>query len=161
MKTTVAQCAAAIRKDLKELFPGVKFSVRSQNYAGGNSIDVDWCDGPTVQEVESHLAKYEKGHFNGMEDIYEYSNLNSDIPQTKYLFCNREMSSETRQNLSEQAEKIFVSLCEDTRRYLHSVDCFLRRVFNKVSLKPGEVGRELVHTDITAGMIEEFYTIKA
>jgi hypothetical protein len=30
--------------------------------------------------------KYQYGHFNGMEDIYEYSNNNDAIPQTKYLF---------------------------------------------------------------------------
>lgn len=161
MRTSVAQCAQAIRADLKENFKGVKFSVKSHDYSGGDSVRVSWCDGPTEEEVEKRLSKYEYGHFNGMEDIYEYTNVINGLPQTKYLFCDRLMSEETRQNLSEQAEKVFNSLCDDTRRYLLSVDCFLRRIFNKVSLKPGEVGMRLVHTDITAGLIEDFYTIKA
>lgn len=161
MKTRVAQCAQAVRTELKGLFPGVKFSVKSENYSGGDSVRVEWCDGPMASEVEPHLAKYEKGHFDGMNDIYEYSNLRGDIPQTKYLFCERRMSESTRQNLTGQAEKVFNNLCDDTRRYLHSVDCFLWRIFCKVSLKPGEVGRELVHTKVTCGVIEEFYTIKA
>jgi hypothetical protein len=161
MKTMAAECASAIRKELKEMFPGVKFSIKSQTYSGGNSVRVSWDDGPTEREVKTVVGKYQYGHFNGMEDLYEYTNVISGLPQTKYLFCDREMSNVTRQNLTEQAENIYQSLCEDTRRYLFSVDCFLRRIFNKVSLKPGEVGRELVHTDITAGLIEEFYTIIA
>jgi len=161
MKTQAAQCAAAVRRDLKELFPGVKFSVTSTNFSGGNSVDVDWCDGPTVKEVEPHLAKYEYGHFDGMNDMYEYSNVRSDIPQTKYLRCQREMSPETRQNLEPQAEKIYNAMCEDIRRYLHAPHTFLHRIFYKASLKPGEVGRQIVHNDITAGLIEDFYVITA
>jgi hypothetical protein len=161
MKTQAAQCAASVRRDLKELFPGVKFSVKCHNYSGGDSVYVDWYDGPTEKEVAPHLYKYEKGHFNGMEDIYEYSNLNGDIPQTKYLFCKREMSPETRQNLEPQAEKIYNAMCEDIRRYLHAPHTFLHRIFYKASLKPGEVGRQIVHLDVTAGMIEDFYAITA
>lgn len=105
MRTSVAQCAQAIRVDLKENFKGIKFSIKSQDYSGGDSVRVKWCDGPTEEEVEKHLSKYEYGHFNGMEDIYEYTNVINGLPQTKYLFCDREMSPETRQNLLPQAER--------------------------------------------------------
>lgn len=161
MRTSVAQCAQAIRVDLKENFKGVKFSVQSHDYSGGDSVRVRWFDGPTEEEVEKHLSKYEYGHFNGMEDIYEYTNVINGLPQTKYLFCNREMSPETRQNLLPQAEKVYSGFCEDTRRNLCGVESFLRKLLRKTPMKAGEVGREIVHTDVTAGLIEDFYTIKA
>lgn len=91
--TTVAQCAKLVRQDLKQLYPEVKFSVISQNYSMGNSVDVYYTETDLTQEEHQKLneilrSKYMYGHFNGMEDIYEYSNTNEDIPQTKYLFLN-------------------------------------------------------------------------
>jgi hypothetical protein len=41
-------------------------------------------------EIQKKTAKHEYGHFNGMEDIYEYDNRDSSIGQTKYLFIERE-----------------------------------------------------------------------
>jgi hypothetical protein len=38
--------ASNIRAELKKAFPGVKFSVRSETFSGGDSIDVKWMDGP-------------------------------------------------------------------------------------------------------------------
>lgn len=83
-----AQAAKAIRKELKAAFPGVKFSVRSENFAGGNAVNVTWSDPAADQKAVNELVKkYQYGHFNGMDDIYEYSNTNSDLPQAKYVFA--------------------------------------------------------------------------
>lgn len=85
-----------IKRELAHVFPGHKFSVKSRVYSGGNSIDVAWVDGPTVKAVEDVVSKYEEGHFNGMEDIYEYNH--SSFPDvfggSKYVFANRNMSNE-------------------------------------------------------------------
>lgn len=91
--TTVAQCAKLVRQDLKQLYPKVKFSVVSSNYSMGDSVDVYYTETDLTQEQHKELNetlrfKYMYGHFNGMGDIYEYSNSNDDIPQTKYLFLN-------------------------------------------------------------------------
>lgn len=96
-KTEAALCAAAIRKDLKQAYPLTKFRVISKNYSMGDHVDVKWTDGPRQDEVQKLLGKYQYGHFDGMNDIYENTNCRDDIPQTKYLFCDREASRERRQ----------------------------------------------------------------
>jgi hypothetical protein len=58
--------AKNIRKELKQ-FKGVKFSVRNRHYG---SVDVNWTDGPTLEQVKNIVDKYKDGYFNSMEDIY-------------------------------------------------------------------------------------------
>jgi acyl-CoA hydrolase len=89
---TAAETAKAIKAELKSKFPKTKFSVRSSNFSGGNSVDIDWVDGPTTENVNKVVKKYQYGHFNGMEDIFEYSNTRTDIPQAKYIMTCREVS---------------------------------------------------------------------
>lgn len=98
-KTGAANCAAAIRTELKSAFIGVKFSVTSDTYSGGNSVHISWTDGPTVKEVEAITSKYQYGHFNGMEDLYEYSNNREDIPQAKYIQESRTMSDTAKSDI--------------------------------------------------------------
>lgn len=99
MKTQSAQAAALIRKELKVNFPGVKFSVRSENYSMGSNVSIAWIDGPTSKAVEEFTNKYQYGHFNGMEDIYEYSNSRDDIPQAKFVHTSRKMSDGVREQI--------------------------------------------------------------
>ncbi len=79
-----------IRQILKAEFPGKKFSVTSDY----NSILIRYRDGVATEKVEALTDKFEMGDFNSMEDIYEYSNRNPDLPQVKYVFIDREMSQE-------------------------------------------------------------------
>jgi hypothetical protein len=89
-----AATAAAIREDLKKVFKGFKFSVTSEQFAGGDSVRISWTNGPTTDEVQKISSKYEMGQFNGMEDIYEYSNRDSNLPQVKYVSESRTVSEE-------------------------------------------------------------------
>ena len=85
-KTQAAQTAQLIRKDLKEFFPKAKFTVKSDSYAGGDAVRISFIDSPYLTaEVESKLKKYQYGHFNGMEDIYENSNSIDGLPQVKFV----------------------------------------------------------------------------
>lgn len=93
-KSSSALCATAIREELKKEFQGFKFSVTCSNYSNGNSVDISWTDGPTTAQVEEFTNKYQYGHFNGMEDIYEHSNSREDIPQAKYVQTSRSRSNE-------------------------------------------------------------------
>lgn len=68
--------AKNIRTELKIAFPGIKFSVTSKTFSGGDSVDINWELGPTTKEVEKITGKYQEGSFNGMEDIYEYDREN-------------------------------------------------------------------------------------
>lgn len=86
-----AKCSKAIREELKKEFPGVKFKVNSE---GGSAINIYYVDGPSYEEVDKIVGKYEMGHFDGMEDIYNYDNTREDIPQVEYVFVTREISLE-------------------------------------------------------------------
>ena len=104
--TGSAQCAAAIRTELKTKFPNYKFSVTSDNFSMGSSVNISWTDGPTAGQVESVTRKYQYGHFNGMEDIYEYSNNIEGLPQAKYVNESRKMSEELKAILFPQLKEL-------------------------------------------------------
>lgn len=84
-----AKCSKAIRLELKEKFPGVKFRVTSQSYSGGESVCVYWINGPEQNKVHIICKKYQEGTFNGMNDCYEYTNKNKTIPQVKFVFVQK------------------------------------------------------------------------
>lgn len=100
-----AATAKAIRKELKAAFPNQKFTVRAQSYSMGDNVNIDWTNGVSTDKVEEITDKYQEGHFNGMEDIYEYSNRNEDIPQVKFVFTNREISDEVFEGFFKQAKE--------------------------------------------------------
>ena len=64
---TVTDTAKLIRKALKEAFPGIKFSVRSEGGRGA-SIDVRWTDGPAEQQVADVCDRFRGGYFDGSID---------------------------------------------------------------------------------------------
>lgn len=65
----VAETARLMRKALKDAFPSTKFSVRSSSYAGGASIRVRWCDGPSTKRVEAISGQYQGAGFDGSIDM--------------------------------------------------------------------------------------------
>ncbi len=70
---SAAETAKLVRQALKDAHPGVKFSVRSHNYAGGASVRVNWTDGPTCREVEATANRYAGADFDGMTDMKSYT----------------------------------------------------------------------------------------
>lgn len=97
IKTPAALAAAQIRKHLKS--NGIKAKVRSQNYFGGSSIRVELTDElpATVKAIEGYCSQFQAGHFDGMTDMYEYSNNRDDIPQVSFVFVRCEYTSEVKQ----------------------------------------------------------------
>lgn len=65
----VVETAKLIRQSLKAAFPGVKFSVKSESYSGGSSVNVHWVDGPSQKAVEEVVGAYQSGRFDGMIDM--------------------------------------------------------------------------------------------
>lgn len=102
-KTESADAGAEIRKVLKIAFPGIKFSVRKRS--GGNSITIEWENGPTVKQVQSYTNDFKMGSFDGMTDMYSYDNKNKNIPQVKYIFYNRYMSKKLAEFLRSEITK--------------------------------------------------------
>ena len=92
--TQAAQASKSIKKMLAGKYQNIKFKVTSKNYAGGNSVDISWNLGPVDEDIEKLVSKYQYGHFDGMIDCYEYSNTRNDIPQSKFVFAQREYRSE-------------------------------------------------------------------
>lgn len=88
-KSQQAEAATQIKKLLKKEFPKVKFSVNSSRFSGGNDVNIEWNLGPTTEEVNQLVRKYQYGSFNGMIDLYEYDNKIEGIPQAKYVLCQR------------------------------------------------------------------------
>lgn len=64
-----AETAKLVRAALKKAFPATKFSVRSDTYSGGASIDVGWTDGPCSAAVEPVAKQFCGGRFDGMIDL--------------------------------------------------------------------------------------------
>ena len=83
-----------LRAQLRARWPGVKFSVRTDRYAGGSSLDVRWTDGPTVDQVDAIAKRYRAGSFDGMTDCYEFSRnaWNEAFGAAMYVFTQRDYS---------------------------------------------------------------------
>jgi hypothetical protein len=88
--------ASNIRTELKLAFPGVKFSVRSDKFSGGDSVDVTWTDGPTCDQVKRIIGKYAAGTFDGMTDSYDYESRpwTTVFGDAKYVQSSRAHSRE-------------------------------------------------------------------
>jgi hypothetical protein len=66
MQLTRKEASRSIKNTLVQVFPGAKFSVRLD----GNSIDVEWTDGPTYLEVLRHIGHMRAGYSEDGQYIY-------------------------------------------------------------------------------------------
>lgn len=91
---SLVAAAKNCRIELKAAFPGVKFSVRTSRFSGGDSMDVQWIDGPTSDQVSSIVDRYSAGHFNGSDDSYNYSDSawTAAFGDAKYVHTRRDDS---------------------------------------------------------------------
>jgi len=150
--------AKNIRIELARTFPGQKFSVRSSSFANGNDVCVSWTDGPTTKEVEALVGKYQYGHFNGMEDIYEYNHsvFCWTFGGTKYASWDRTISEATRAPLLAWAQGRFEAGetfdCHDPGNMVH-------QLMVAYSLPVGAVVTGAEATGVTCGSTRpaEFY----
>jgi hypothetical protein len=94
--------AKLIRKTLRAGWPGVRFSVRTNTYAGGASIDVRWTDGPTEADVRRTTELYAGSTFDGMTDTKSFHDtvlVGPDGPEevhfgAHHVFATRDLSDE-------------------------------------------------------------------
>lgn len=88
--------AKLVRKALKAAFPGTKFSVRTDQYAGGASIRVKYADGPSLEAVERVAQPFAGATFDGMRDLKEYhtSDLDGEAVRfgANFVFVDRRLS---------------------------------------------------------------------
>jgi len=88
--------AKNMRVELKRAFPGVKFSVTGKSFSMGNSVSINWTDGPTSKQVEKITGRYSAGSFDGMTDCYNYesSAWTEAFGSSKYVHEGRHYSAE-------------------------------------------------------------------
>lgn len=95
--STHAAAAKAIRQHLKA--NGIDARVKSNSFAGGNSVDVRITD-PLPKEksmVEEYVAQYRYGSYDPYQGFYVSTNRRSDIPQVKYTSVDAVYSIPLRQ----------------------------------------------------------------
>lgn len=94
---SASDTAKKVRKELKNNFPGVKFSIRSSSYSGGSSVRVTWIDGPARKAVEEIAQRFSGASFDGMTDMKSYKGYEYEgqiYSGADYVFCERELSDE-------------------------------------------------------------------
>lgn len=111
-----AEVSKRMKAELKEKFgKDVKFSVRYSSFRGGDSIDVRWSFGPTYDQVNDVIKKYQHGYFNISEDIYEYEDTNvvkpgGDIEElggVKYVSAHRNFKTAAEENSQDWIEEFY------------------------------------------------------
>ena len=84
-KSVQARAAAEIKNKLKAA--GFNPSVSSFAAAGCNGVRVYLAEADRAQrdKIDEIAKPYQYGHFNGMEDMYEISNVIEQLPQVMFV----------------------------------------------------------------------------
>ena len=92
--TQSAQVAKLIKK--VALQNGMKVKASSSNYSMGCSVTIKVLKGSDkdLEKLKDYSDQFKYGKFDGMNDIYDNTNVREDIPQTKYLFIDDDRASE-------------------------------------------------------------------
>jgi len=172
--TGAALTAKKIKERLTALYPRVKFSVTSDTFSMGNSVDIRWTDGPTSEAVNAITKQYRYGSFDGMTDSYDYSGIDPALgcDGAKYVHCNRRTSSEYRTKIAAKADEHYGSLNPDDPGY-HGKLADIEKMFfayppaePKQAVVPGQGGTMLsgleyeVIKDVDTRDQSELYVVK-
>ena len=87
-----------IRKTLKQ--NGIKAKVTSESASMMTAVRVRIEQDvlPAARaEIKAYCDQFQYGHFDGMVDLYEYTNRRDDLPQVKYVSVDFEHSDEIKQ----------------------------------------------------------------
>ena len=114
--TEAALVAKRIKAELKSKYPDINFSVRSENFSGGDAVRISYTNFLPTKDIEKLFNKYKGGHFNGMEDIYEYYSDSKEItpegkivtiPTVKYLSVSRSITEDIKTAAREYIKSTF------------------------------------------------------
>lgn len=124
-KTEAAHVAALIKAELKHKYPGFPFSVKSSTFAGGDSVDVKYMakiGGPKKSDIEAIASKYQAGHFDGMTDMYEYTNK-TEGPTAKWVHVTADLEEVMDQVRAEFKEYYNVTDEQYSNRHHVWIEC--------------------------------------
>jgi hypothetical protein len=97
---SATEIAKHIRTALRQAFPGVKFSVRSDYYSQGSSVRVRWEDGPAEAIVDQRLNQFRGKFFDGQDDSTHYAPIAIDGQAFRcgaYIDASRRLSEAGRE----------------------------------------------------------------
>lgn len=97
----VGEVSRNLRAMLKHEFPGVKFSVRSESYSGGDSCHIEYSDGPAYDKVNKVVSRFDSKTYDGMQELEEYYHtaFHSVAGDFGYTFLSRNISEAIRQRI--------------------------------------------------------------
>ncbi|WP_061498091.1 LPD29 domain-containing protein [Acetobacter malorum] len=119
---TSKETTAMLRKALKAIYPGVKFSVRSDRSSMSSSVRISWEDGPTTKEVEEVANGYEGSSFDGMIDM-RYNRDSWLAPDGRAYFAGTKGTTGSMGVVPPCEEPAPVKGCRRVRFCLDSVFC--------------------------------------
>jgi Large polyvalent protein associated domain 29 len=152
-KSRHALAAANIRRELRATFPAHKFTIRSNSYSGGDSIDIKWTLGPTEHEVSAITNKYQTGTFNGMIDLYEYDTDRSFTAihgGSKYVFTRRDIDTAIAPIIRDLHARMSNLSDYEAQTYAY-------RILAKHAVPAGATITGLQSTDRTGGLVEDIF----
>lgn len=140
-----------LRKELKAVFPGVKFSVRYRQSA----IDIYYTDGPTEEAVKKISSRYEYDSSNSdiMTDYFEYNPtaFTQKYGGAKFVFVNRIFSDSAMTVGLAKVSKLYPDLTDEaiSQRDFFDLtpktnDINLLRYINKEANKRMWISREII-----------------
>lgn len=106
--------AENLRRELREAFPDMKFSIRYKSFSGGDAIHIRYTDGMSQDKVERIARKYayDGSNCDLMTDYFEYDRtpFNEIFGGAKFVSVCREMSEATRARLTAEVSERFPEL---------------------------------------------------
>lgn len=147
----VTETAKKIRQALKAEFPNVKFSVRSNTYALGRSIDIYWVDGPFYEQVVRITAQFQSRY---MEGIQQFNISTGYMHEGKWyngadcIFANRKLTPKYRAKLERIARQMFAEYDRNNYQY----DKWLN--YAEMELRKDEIRMKQVVRDLDDANVE-------
>jgi hypothetical protein len=98
----MAGTSSVIRQFVKQMWPEVKFRISSDTFSGGDSVTVyiqEPVSDTLYETIRKTLRNFQSGTFNGMIDLYEYSDnsgISVTVGDTQYTFDTKYMHVENR-----------------------------------------------------------------
>lgn len=87
----ITECAKLIRKELKEFYPNIKFSVTGSSFSMGTEITIKYNSETELSNLKDIVSKYQTYSYNHYEDIQETKEdpENEHLPKVKYVTVQR------------------------------------------------------------------------
>ena len=133
-RNALVTAAKNIRRELAAAFPGVKFSVTTERYSGGDHAAIHWTDGPSAPAVDKIVDKYQGSDFDGMQDLsIDRSNAWIEVfGEAKYVQTSRTISDRYRYEAAALALSCFsLKYPEGAREVSESGDIDLNLNFSE------------------------------